>query len=186
MYKAITISPMSAKYATDMGFSFYYVHNLDQATKLLKSAIDLNPKYALSHIWLARVFQEKKMYKESIQEYENSLRITPKWAVPIAGIGYVYGISGQKTEAEKCLAKLKELSSTQYITPYAVALIYASIGDKDHAFEWLEKSFVDKTNWLVWLKLDPRWDPLRSDPRFDKLLDRIKLPRTSLVSTAAK
>ncbi|MFI5154144.1 MAG: tetratricopeptide repeat protein [Chitinophagales bacterium] len=184
--KAVTISPRSAKYATDMGFSFYYGHDFDQATKVLKSAIELNPKYVLSHIWLARVYQEQNMFKEAIQEYQNSLKITPRWAVPIGGIGYVYGISGQKAEAEKYLAKLKEYSSSQYITPYAVALVYTSLGDKDNAFQWLEKSFVDRTNWLVWLKLDRRWNPLKSDPRFDKLLERIKLPRTSLVSTAAK
>ena len=184
--KALDLAPLAAKFSTDMGFSLCYAGEYDQAIRNLNTAIDLNPKGALSYLWLGRVYQAQKKYKESIEAYQKALPFTPNWAPTLAGIGYVYGISGQKAEAENYLARLKELSSRTYITPYAVALIYTSIGDKDHAFEYLDKSFVDRSHWLVWLEQDPRWDPLRTDPRFNKLLAMIKLPRRALPESAPK
>ena len=94
----------------------------------------------------------------------------------VAGIGNIYGVTGQRAEAEKILDSLYHMSSQKYVTPYGVALVYAGLGETDKVFEYLEKAYDDRSNWLIWLKLDPRWDSVRSDKRFTELVRRVGLP----------
>jgi hypothetical protein len=71
---------------------------------------------------------------------------------------------------------LKRLSGQKFVTPYGVALVYAGLDENDAAFEWLNKAFDEKSHWLVWLRLDPRWNGLRHDPRFSDLVSRMRFP----------
>ena len=83
---------------------------------------------------------------------------------------------GQKGEAEKILTKLKTISDSAYVTPYGFALLYAGLDEKDKAFECLEKAYTERSNWLVWLNLDPRWTSIRNDKRYTDLIAKIGLP----------
>jgi hypothetical protein len=74
------------------------------------------------------------------------------------------------------LAHLNSLSKVEYVTAYAVALVYASLDERDSAFAWLDRGVTERTHWMVWLRRDPRWAPIRSDPRFTSLVRRMKLP----------
>ncbi len=177
--KAIQLDPLSAQINTDKGFYLFYALDYDQALLSLKSTLELYPAYPLAHVWLARVYQEKNMFKESVSEYEKTLRVIKDWPVALAGIGYVYGISGQKSAAIKMLARLNEVSASRYVTPYGVALIYASMNENDKAFEWLNKAYEQRSNWLVWLKQDPRWKLIKNDPRYAELILKVGLPTGS-------
>jgi hypothetical protein len=72
---------------------------------------------------------------------------------------------------------MEGLSKTRFVTAYGVGLVHAGLGDKDEAFRWLEKAFEERSHWLVWLRLDPRWDNLRGDPRFAEMVGRMKYPK---------
>ncbi len=90
-------------------------------------------------------------------------------------LGYAYAVAGQRSEAEKILEESNQLSRQRYVSPSHRALIYTGLGEKELAFEWLEKAYEDR-NWvLVLLKVHPMFDPLRSDPRFTDLLQRMNL-----------
>lgn len=179
MDKAILLDPLSAQINTDKGFSLYYRGDYDLAIKTLKSVLELNPAFPLAHLWLGRSYQEKKMYKEAIGEYEKTRVAIKDWPVALAAIGYVYGITGQQKEAEKMLARLQEISGNRYVTPYGIALIYAGLDNKDKTFEWLGKAFEERSNWLVWLKLDPRWAPVKNDRRYADLVVKVGLLKKS-------
>lgn len=174
--KALEIDPLSVPFHTDLGFTLYYGGLYDEAVKEFKASIEMDPTYALAHLWLGRTYQEKKMYDEANAEYKKTFASVPDWTVGIAAMGYVYGVSGGRTEALQQLQHMKSMSSKKFVTSYGVALIYTALGDKDQAFEWLNKAYDKRENWLVWLKLDPRWIPLRSDPRFVDLVRRVGLP----------
>jgi tetratricopeptide (TPR) repeat protein len=88
-------------------------------------------------------------------------------------IGHAYAREGQTDEAERVLEELKGLSKRQYISPYSIALVYIGLEQKDEAFKWLEKTYEDQNDMLVWLKIAPEVDSLRSDPRFADLLSRV-------------
>jgi len=95
----------------------------------------------------------------------------------MAALGHVYGVAGRRQAATQVLGDLRALSARTYVTPYGVALVHAGLGDIDQAFTALDQAVADRSNWLVWLKLDPRFANLHGDPRFDALVRRIGLVR---------
>jgi TolB-like protein/Tfp pilus assembly protein PilF len=175
MDKAIQLDPLSPQLNVDKGFTLFYMGEYDRAMQVLKDALVLEPKSALGHVWLGRVYQEKKMYAEAIAEYEKTLASIKDWPVARAAIGYVYGITGKKEEAQRILSRLQVIANTRYVTPYGVALVYASMNDLDKTFEYLGKALAERSNWLVWLKLDPRWVIIKDDLRYKDLVAKVRL-----------
>lgn len=92
-------------------------------------------------------------------------------------IAYIYGVSGRKEDARKMLAKIEAQSKDTYVSPVLVASVHCGLGEKDRAFASLEKAFIERDNRIRYLKADPKFDPLRSDPRFTALLKRIGLEK---------
>jgi adenylate cyclase len=174
--KAIELDPLSVPISTDMGFSLYYRGDYDSAISKLKATLQMNSRYTLAHIWLGRSYQAKKMYTPAIAEYKSALEITPGWGVGLAHIGNVYGVSGDKVNAKNTLDTLISLSAKKFITSYGLALVYAGLDEKEQAFLWLDKAYEERSNWLVWLKSDPRWASLREDKRFAQLVSNVGLP----------
>lgn len=174
--KAEELDPLSVPISTDMGFSSYYGGNYDQAISQLKESLKKNPKFALAHLWLGRSYEAKNMYQEAIFEYKKALETTSDWPVALAAIGHVYGESGNKKSAQQILDTLASVSSKRFVTAYGVALVYAGFGKKEQAFAWLNKAFVERSNWLVWLKSDPRWATIKSDKRYAEMVNKVGLP----------
>ncbi len=173
--RAQALDPLSAATNTDVGFVDYYSGRYVEAAKQLQATIEMNPSFPLAHLWLGRTYQEQRRYDEAIVEYTAADKVLVNWPVTMAAIGHVYGISGHHAEAQRILNDLQALSDHEYVTPYGVALVYAGLGDAGSAFEWLDRAVGDRSNWLVWLKLDPRFGNLRGDPRFNALLRRVGL-----------
>jgi Flp pilus assembly protein TadD len=119
------------------------------------------------------------MFEEAITAFQRAMSVTqsPAKTLAMAGLGHVYAVSGRKTEARKILAELQRLSEHSYVQATDVALVYAGLGDKDKAFAWLDKAYEEHSFALSNLKVEPRFDPLRSDPRFTDLLRRMGLPQ---------
>lgn len=174
--KAAELDPLSIAIRTDLGFSSYYSGDYDQALKELKMAVEINSGFGFAHLWLGRTYQQKKMYDSAIHEYKTTLNLIVDWPVAFAAIGNAYGMSGNKSGAQRISDTLNSLSSKIFVTSYGVALIYAGLGEKEKTFFWLNKAFEECSNWLVWLKTDPRWALVKSDKRFAELVNRVGLP----------
>jgi len=174
--KAAELDPLSVPIITDIGFSFYYGGNYDEAIKKLKLSLEMNPGFGPAHLWLGRTFQQKQMFDSAIIEYKNTLKAIVDWPVALAAIGNVYGVSGNKIEAQKILGTLNALSTKKFVTSYGMALLYTGLDEKEKAFTWLNNAFEERSNWLVWLKSDPRLAPLRSDKRYTELVNKVGLP----------
>jgi len=170
--RAQQLDPFSTAVATDMGFELYYDRQYDKALKQLQLAIDMNPKAPFPHFWYGRTLQALGRYEEALKAYqEGGPGIND--APPLrAGVGHMYGVWGKKSEALKVLDELDRKSMTAYVSPWTKAIIYAGIGDKENSLKYLEEAYKERSNWLVWLNRDPRWDPLRSDPHFQDLMRR--------------
>jgi len=174
--RAQELDPLSLAINTDIGFEAYYSGRYDDAVRQLHSVLTVNSGFPLAHLWLGRTYQQMSMYSQAIAEYDKAQIVLGDWPVTLAAIGNASGFSGERAKATQTLKKLQELSRQEYVTAYGVALVYASLGEKDQAFDWLEKGVQERTHWLVWLKLDPRWEKIRFDPRFGSILHRVGLP----------
>lgn len=173
--RAHELDPLSVVISTDIGFNYFYKRDYDGAITQLRGTLAVSPKFPLAHLWLGRAYQQKKMYGEAIDEFNKTDEALPGWVVTLAGTGNAYGEWGHPAEAKQVLVRLDQMSRTKYVTPYGVALVYAGLGDKDQAFVWLNRAYQGRNHWLVWLNRDPRWDRIRSDPRFADLKRRVGL-----------
>ena len=127
------------------------------------------------HIWLGRGYMEKGFYDEAIPELQRS--VDAESGDGLAQLGYAYAMAGRKAEALKTLADLEALAARRYSSPVRNACIYSGLGDKERAFEWLEKGYAGRSDHLTQLKTECMFDSLRSDPRFADLLRRVGLPQ---------
>jgi serine/threonine-protein kinase len=176
--RAQELDSRSLVIATDVGFESYYSGEYDQAIKQLQSVLEVEPRFPLAHLWLGRAYQEKAMYQQAIAEYQKAEAGLRNWPPAKAAVGHAYGLCGKTVEARRVLDELNEMAKEKdrYVTPYATALVYAALGEKDQAFAALNKAYGERSHWLVWLELDPRWGELRADPRFAELVQLIGLP----------
>jgi lipopolysaccharide biosynthesis regulator YciM len=117
------------------------------------------------------------MYEKAVNELNKAVTLSGNSTRMLSGLGQVYGLSGKKAEAHKIIAELQEQAKQRYVSPLYIAMVYATLGENDRAFLWLEKAYQDHTPWLVELGIEPGWDKIRSDPRFDNLLGRVGLPK---------
>ena len=168
--KAQALDPTSLAINTDVGFVLYYSRQYDAAIRQLQMVIEMNPDFPLAHFWLGRTYQQKRRYDDAIAEFRRTAAALHGWPVVTAALGHVQGVSGHTRDALETLDALARLAKERYVTPYGVALVHAGLGDTDQALTWLARALADRSHWLVWLKLDPRLDALRSDDRFVDLV----------------
>jgi TolB-like protein/lipoprotein NlpI len=170
------LDPVSVPINTDRAFTYYYAGQTDESIQFVKTALQINPKFPLAHFWLGRIYTSQGRYNEALAEFTQTGELR-NWQPTLAGLGFLYGIWGKRDDASRVLEELNALPrQNRYRTSYAVALVYCGMGDKDATFRWLEEAYRERSHWLVWLKTDPRWNSVRSDPRFKDLVRRVGLP----------
>lgn len=173
--KAQEIDPLSLIINTDHGEFYYFARRPDQAIEQLRKALDLDPNFVRAHFLLARAYAQKGKCTEAIAEFQKAISIDENGIEMLGALGQGYASCGNKAEAQKVLGQLLEISKQRYISPHWLAAAYAGLGETDEAFAWLDKAFERRFGALIYLKVNPIWDNLRSDPRFADRLQRVGL-----------
>jgi tetratricopeptide (TPR) repeat protein len=173
------LEPLSLTINFELGMGFYFAHDYDQAIEQFQKTLELDQNFLPPRAFLPAAYEQKGMYSEAIAEFKKpSPLLAPAESTLLkAGLGHVYGVIGKKSDARMMLDELTRLSAQEYVPGTNFALIYAGLGEKDKAFAWLDKGYEQRAFQLQWIKLDARWDNLRSDPRYQDLLRRIHLTR---------
>jgi len=177
--QALELDPLSLTINFELGLAFYYARDYDGAIQQFQKTLELDPNFPLVYAHLPAAYEQKGMYDEAIAGFQKgiALRGGTEWSFSMSGLGHVYGLSGKKAEALGVLDELQRTSRQQYVPADSIALIYAGLGEKDQAFTWLEKAYQEHAFKMAWLKVEPQWDSLRSDPRFADLVRRVGLSR---------
>ena len=120
--------------------------------------LGMNPDFPPAHLWLGRTYQEIGRFDEALAAFRRVEDRIPDWPVAIAARGFVAGVAGRTAQALEALAALEELSARRFVTSYGSRSSMPDFGRDDAAFGWLNKAVDERSNWLVWLRLDPRWN----------------------------
>jgi eukaryotic-like serine/threonine-protein kinase len=173
--RAIQLDPLSPFVNGNVGSILYFTHQYDRVIDHANKMLDMDPNSSSAHAWRGYGYLQQGRYDEAIPHLQKA--VDPQSGDGLSQLGYAYALAGRKNEALKVMAQIQTLAERRYSAPIRVARIYIGLGDKDHAFEWLEKAYADRSDYLTQLKMDPMVDSLRSDPRFANLLQRIGFPQ---------
>lgn len=173
--RAREIDPVSLIVSTNEGWILFCARQYDAAIEQLRRTIEMDPSFANAHFKLALVYEAKGMYKEAVEEFLKDDTLSGVSQETVAALRTAYAKSGWEGFCRQQLSHLHTDSKEGYVSPKNFALAYLQLGEKDQAFEWLEKSYAERSEVLLYLKVDPRFDPLRSDPRFADLVRRVGL-----------
>ena len=174
--RALDLDPISINYNDELEFEFFLARQYDQAIEQAAKMLELDPKYISAYYVRGVAYVKKSMYNEAMAEFEKGISTYPDDPEALTGLGYGYAVTGRRADAEKVLARLNQLSKREFISPVWTAKIYSGLGEKDKAFDALERAYEDRSIVSVaYIKTNPMLDPLRSDPRFAKLLRRMNL-----------
>lgn len=176
MNRAHELDPLSLAINTGLGHVLYLTRQYDRAIEQYQAAVQLDPTFAPARLWFGRPYLQKGMYAEAISELEQAVALTGRSTMSLAVLGHACASAGQEDRALELLETLKARADQSYVPSYWIALIYIGLGVKDEAFVWLERAFRERSSWLVWMGVEPRFDSLRSDPRFASLTARMRLP----------
>jgi DNA-binding winged helix-turn-helix (wHTH) protein/TolB-like protein/Flp pilus assembly protein TadD len=172
-HRALEDDPLSLIVGSNAGWTLCLAGNEDQGIQILKKTIEIDPGFPRTHFRLGRAYEQKQMYDLAISELEKAVSLSGGDPYYKGSLGHVYAVSKNASQARKVLQDLRERSRRQYVPAYAIALVYAGLGDNDPAIRWLEKAYEDRSTAMVFLESDPEFSSLRSDPRFELLSQHI-------------
>ncbi|MBF8295776.1 MAG: hypothetical protein HW389_2321 [Bacteroidetes bacterium] len=179
--RARELDPLSLAINSTVGWVLYFARQYDLSIEQLKKTLEMDPNFAIAHYRLGLAYQQKERHEEAIAAFQKAVTLSGGGPLAIAALGHAYAVSGRRNEAQKVLAELHELAKQRYVAAFYFAAIYAGIGEKDQAFAWLEKAYEERSESLLRLNYDPRFNSLRADPRFKELLKKIELPAGAAV-----
>jgi adenylate cyclase len=171
--RALELDPLSVTARWCLGWAFLNAGRSDEAIEQLSKAVELDPSSAWARTFLGRAYLSKGLQQRAIEELETARRDGPDDVFVLALLGYSYGVTGRRAHALKVLQSLDEMERRRYVSRAARAYVYAGLGDRDKAFEWLEKAYQERSDALAWFRQEPESKSLRSDPRFAALMRKI-------------
>jgi tetratricopeptide (TPR) repeat protein len=171
--RALELDPLDMDINNHLGFHYYWTREYDKAIEQYTKTLEINPNDPWAHSYLGRIYKEMGWYSKSIEEFKLALSLIGKNEAEIlSSLGNGYAVSGNRGEALEIINELIGQSKQKYVPSFLIADVYVGLGEKDKAFEWLEKAFNERHL----EPMSPLLDPIRKDPRFIDLLLRMNLP----------
>ena len=171
MRRAQTLDPLSLIISTEIGRLLYFSRQYDAAIAQHRKTLEMDPNFALAHLHLGTALVQTGFYAEALAEFEQASPVGGP--MPDVGRARVYAVVGRRRESEEILQGLLERSKREFIPPYAMALLHVTLQDHDRALDWLEKGAAEGGAWF--LKVNPAWDPLQANPRFQAIVRSVGL-----------
>lgn len=175
MRKAVELDPLWLMNGVQLGNVYYYQGRYDDAIREYNNVLEMNPDFWVAHGYRAFVYEKQKKFAEAEADLRKVLEQFAHSNAK-AALGELYALEGKKAQARQVAQELRQTAKREYVSDYWLATIYVASGEKDTAFRLLESAYAERSLWILDLKMDPRFEQLRSDPRFSDLLRRIGLP----------
>ena len=169
------LDPLDLKIKTQVGYVYYFLRDLDSAQAQFRKVLAIDPLFAFGHYGLGDVQAQQGRYEEALSHLEESVRLGGTSVNHLAILAYVNGLAGRTDEARRLLLEIRAQAARGYASPIWSALAHLGLSEVDAAFEWLDRAFEERDGSLILVTASPEFDPLRSDPRFRALLERMGL-----------
>ncbi len=170
--RAIELDPLSLICNADLAWVYFNARRYDETEAQARKTLEMDPRFYVAHYYLGEALQFKGKLTDATAEYQKSFESNND-PFSLAMLGQAYARQGKTDEARKVLARLREQAKSQYVSPYAFAVVLTALGDKAHAIDELEHGYDDTGFYISLIKVDPLFDDLRGDPRFDALVRKI-------------
>ncbi len=178
---ALELDPLSPYVAGFLAYNYMTARRYDESITESRKAVALDPNIPLLQAMVAWAYAAQGKYPQALAEYEKipkeALAVTTDNQFTSLALGWVYAAAGRRSEAESILNSYKRLSTKEYVDSYMLGTVYSALGDKEQAFKSLERARQDHSGGLTFLKVDPYWEPLRSDPRYAEMLRKMNFPQ---------
>jgi tetratricopeptide (TPR) repeat protein len=171
--RGVALDPLSLPILDDNAQAYYWARRYDEALERYRRSIEIDSAHPGVYVGVGVVYEQKGMYKEAIEAFQKAIDSTERTSSLLGLLGHAYAVSGNKAQGLKILDELKQMEKEKYVSPYDLAVIYTGLGEKDQAIEQLSRAYDQRAGWVIMLKTEPMFDPLRSDLRFAALLRRL-------------
>ncbi|KPL15308.1 MAG: hypothetical protein AMS26_07945 [Bacteroides sp. SM23_62] len=174
--KALEIDPLTLMMYLNLGMRHYYAREFDQSLEYMNKSLEMDPGFEIAHYYRGFAYLQKKMYQEALTEIRRVISILGRNNPGFLGLlGIIHAFNSNRAAAEKVIDELLEQSKQKYISPFWIAVLYFVLDEKEPLFEWLEKGYKEHDVLMIFLKVDPIFDPIQSDPRFQGMLKKMNL-----------
>jgi TolB-like protein/Tfp pilus assembly protein PilF len=173
--KARELDPLSLAINIGVGHVLYLSGQYEKAIEEYKKAVELDPSFMPTHVWFGRPYLEMGMFAEAISELETAVNLSGESTIALAMLGHALASSGRNDQAMQILEKLKEKAEKEYVPSYWIAVIYNGFRDREQVIAWMRQAFEERSSWLVWSNVEPRFAWLRDDPEFASLMRAMNL-----------
>jgi TolB-like protein/DNA-binding winged helix-turn-helix (wHTH) protein/Flp pilus assembly protein TadD len=173
--RALELDPLNLMIGTWVGLRYYLASRYDGAIEQSRNTVDLDPNFAAAHLILGESYVQQGQHKEGLDELQKAASLSGDSPLYMAQVGVSLALAGEKKEALRTIRELQDISGKRYVSPYGVAQIYAALNDKEETYKWLETAYRDRAVWISYLAVDPVFDSIRSEERFQDLLRRVGL-----------
>jgi DNA-binding winged helix-turn-helix (wHTH) protein/TolB-like protein/Flp pilus assembly protein TadD len=179
MKTAQALDPLSPIINIVCGLPFYYMRRYARAIQIYEEALETDASFFPGYAYLAMAFEQNGRYEEAISALRRALQFSPDNTFALASLGHVYAVSGNEKKSRETIEYLNALAAQKYVSPYGMAEIYTALGEKEQALGELEKAGKERSWWLIFAGVNPRFDKLRQEPRFLNVLKKINLDKYS-------
>ena len=169
--RAVELDPFNPSLIACLGWHDLHVGEYDKAIEWTRRALTFERDHGWALMLMGWAYEQKGMFQEALSALQKAFPGTLR----TASIAHAYAVSGNRTAAEKILEDLLAESKKKYVSPYDIAVIYTGLDDKERVFEWLNQAYEEHSAFMVYMQSDPRFRPLRGEPRFEDLLRRMGL-----------
>ena len=173
--RALELNPLSLPINTHLGWHYLFARQYDEAISQCKKVFEMDPRFPQAHDFIGLAYEQKRMYEKAIAEFQSALSFSGNSSHITAELGHAYAVGGKHDEAMKIISYLNNVAKQTYVSKYDLAVIHVGLGQNETAFQLLEAACEERSEGLVSLKIDPRLDPTRSDPRFKAILRKVGL-----------
>ena len=175
MQRAQELDPLSLRINADLGMAMFAARQYTEAIEQERKTLELDPNSRTAFWIRGMAYEQKGQFDEAFQQFQEALKRSPNNPNYLAAMGHAYGVAGKRAEALNVLEQMKALSKQDPVSPFFFALVYTGLGDKESALQWLEKAYEQRSGSIRYLKVEPRLDSIRADPKFADLMRRVGL-----------